>query len=161
MTWFVGAISAQSPYNWQKAKDVSLFGITTHGRKTNSSFIKEGDKLLIWLGQSGWIACNQITGPARPPISREEVPWGGGLHRFGLVFPFQIDFETNAPVWVPFKDGRQEKTGMAIFSIRKGFSQLPDEVGKNIYELMKNNLDGIKKPSPSEIRNLKLKNAAK
>ena len=155
MTWFVGAISSQSPHNWQKCKDVGLYGITTHGRKTNSSYIQKGDKLLIWLGQAGWIACNTVTGPARAPRSKDEVPWGGGIHRFGLVFPFEIDFESRNPVWAPFKDGRQEITGMAMFAIRKGFSQLSDEVGNKVFRLMTENMEGIKKPSAHEVRKLK------
>lgn len=156
MTFFVGAISAQSPYNWQKCKDVGLFGITTHGRKTNSSFINAGDKLLIWMGQAGWVACVSITDKARPPLNKEETPWGGGMHRFGLVFPIEIDFETEKPVWAPFKDGKQEITGMSMFAIRKGFSQIPDEVGNKILKHMQSNLKGLQKPSAHEVRMAKL-----
>jgi hypothetical protein len=39
---------------------------------------------------------------------------------------------------LPFKDAKQEFTGMPQFAIRKGFSMITDEVGKKVLEKLKN-----------------------
>lgn len=145
VTWFVGAIAKASSHNWDMCKEINLFGISTGGRKVGAGNIKKGDRLLVWLGASGYIATATITGAPRNPVSREEAPWGGGLHRFGLVFPIKVDFEPKAPVWFGFSQGRQEKTGLAQFSIRKGFSSIPDSVGEVAEKLIKTNANGLPK----------------
>jgi len=145
MTWFVGAIATQSAHNWQLCKDVNLFGISTNGRKVGASNIKKGDKLLVWLGGRGFVGIADIVGPARNPASRDEAPWGGGLHRFGLVFPIRVKFEPSAPVWLGFAGGKQVRTGMPQFSIRKGFSMIPDSVGQLAERIILENKEGLAK----------------
>lgn len=150
MSWFIGAIAKESAHNWSLCKDISLFGISTGGRKVGASNIKKGDKLLVWLGGSGYIAVAKITGTPRNPASREEAPWGGGLHRFGLVFPIEVTYEPNAPVWLGFEGGKQLKTGMAQFSLRKGFSSIPDAVGESAEKLIRANPNGLSKTPPKK-----------
>lgn len=145
MTWYVGAIAQASAHNWDLCKEIKLFGISTGGRKVGAGGIAKGDRLLIWLGASGFIATATITGAPRNPVSRDEAPWGGGLHRFGLVFPIKVDFEPENPVWFGFVQGKQEKTGLAQFAIRKGFSSIPDSVGEMAEKLMKQNSKGLPK----------------
>ena len=145
MTWYIGAIAKASAHNWDLCKQVGLFGISTGGRRVGAGTIKKGDRLLVWLGASGYIATATILGAPRNPVSREEAPWGGGLHRFGLVFPIKVDFEPNAPVWFGFSQGKQDKTGLAQFSIRKGFSSIPDTVGLAAEKLMKDHKQGLPK----------------
>lgn len=147
MTWFIGAIAKESAHNWDLCKDIKLFGISTGGRKVGASNIKKGDKLLIWLGGSGFIGIADITGNPRNPISREEAPWGGGLHRFGLVFPIKVVYEPKAPVWLGFKDGKQEKTGMPQFTLRKGFGSIPDSAAIAAEKIIKDNPEGLPKTS--------------
>ena len=145
MTWFVGAIAKASSHNWDLCKEISLFGISTGGRKVGASNIKKGDKLVVWLGASGFIAVANIVGLPRNPVSREEAPWGGGLHRFGLVFPIEVTFEPKAPVWLGFQAGSQEKTGMPQYTLRKGFGSIPDAAGIAAEKLMKANPNGLPK----------------
>lgn len=149
MTYFVGAIAKESAHNWDLCKEIKLFGISTGGRKVGASNIKKGDKLLVWLGGSGYIAVATVAGVPRNPVSREEAPWGGGLHRFGLVFPIKVDFEPNDPVWLGFKNGKQERTELPQFSIRKGFSSVPDAAGRAAEKIIRENPNGIKKPKPA------------
>jgi len=138
MTWYAGAIAKQSAHNWQLCKDVGLFGISTSGRQVAVGKIKTGDKLVVWQSGKGWIGFANVVGDSRQPSGKEETPWGGGIHRFGLVFPIQVEFEPEIPVWLPFKDSKQEITGMPQFAIRKGFSMIADEVGQKILEKMQN-----------------------
>lgn len=145
MSWYIGAIAKASARNWDLCKEISLFGISTGGRQVGASSIEPGDKLLIWLGGTGYIAITEIVGKARQPIGREEAPWGGGLHRFGLVLPIKVEFEPNAPVWLGFESGKQVNTGMPQFSLRKGFSRINDDVGKVASEIIRLNPDGLKK----------------
>lgn len=145
MTWFIGAIAKESAHNWDLCKEISLFGISTGGRKVGSSNIKKDDKLLVWLGSSGYIGIAKIVGSPRNPVSREEAPWGGGLHRFGLVFPIEVIFEPKAPVWLGFQNGKQEKTGMAQFALRKGFSSITDSAGDAAEKFIRANVNGLPK----------------
>ena len=150
MTWFVGAIAKESAHNWGLCKDISHFGISTGGRKVGVSNIKKGDKLLVWLGGTGFIGIAKITGVPRNPVSREEAPWGGGLHRFGLIFPIEVVFEPKAPIWLGFQDGKQEKTGMAQMALRRGFSAITDSAGEAAEEIIKANPNGILKEKVSK-----------
>jgi hypothetical protein len=145
MTWYAGAIAKESAHNWQLCKDVGLFGISTSGRQVSVGKIKTGDELVIWQSGKGWIGFAHVVGDSRKPTGKEETPCGGGVYRFGLVFPIQVEFEPEEPVWLPFKDAKQEFTGMPQFAIRKGFSMIADEVGKKVLEKMKN-------PEPRIIR---------
>ena len=145
MTWYVAAISKQSPNNWNLCKQVGLFGISTQGRKIGISEIKKNDQVLVWLGGRGFVATASIVSSPRQPKNRDETPWGGGIYRFGIVIPIVVTFEVKEPVWLGFENGRQILTGLSQFSLRKSFSVIPDEVALKALEIMKENLDGLKK----------------
>lgn len=132
MQWHVAGIAKQSEHNWQLCKDVGLFGISTDNRKHRLDKVKAHDKVAIWQAGKGWIALIEATTDTRRPIDKLETPWGGGLARFGLVFPFLILIEPAAPIELKFIDYKQEKTGMSVFSLRKGFSLVSNEIGEKI-----------------------------
>ncbi len=137
MSWYVAAISKQSPHNWELCKEVGLFGISTQGRKISVSNIQSGDKILVWMGGKGFISRATIKSLPRPPKDKSEVPWGGGIHRFGLVIPISVDLEAQNPIWLGFQNGKQIETGMSQFALRKSFSLIPDSVALKIDLLLK------------------------
>jgi hypothetical protein len=137
VSWYVAAISKQSPHNWEMCKEVGLFGISTQGRKISVSNIQSGDKILVWLGGKGFISRATIKSSPRPPIDKSEVPWGGGIYRFGLVIPISVDLEAQNPIWLGFQNGKQIETGMSQFALRKSFSLIPDSVALKIDLLLK------------------------
>lgn len=138
MSWYVAAISKQSTHNWDLCKDVGLFGISTQGRRVNITNVEKGDKILVWIGGKGFVARATINSVPRPPRDKGETPWGGGLHRFGIVIPISVDIEVESPIWLGFKDGKQIDTGMSQFALRKSFSLIDDSVAKKIDNLFRN-----------------------
>jgi len=136
MSWYVAAISKQSPHNWKLCKDIGLFGISTQGRRRNVTNIERGDEIWVWMGGKGFVARVFFLMAPRPPRDKEETPWGGGLHRFGLVIPISVDFELESPIWLGFQNGKQIETGMSQFSLRKSFSLIEDSVAKKIDDLL-------------------------
>jgi len=140
MSWFVAAISKQSPRNWDLCKQVGLFGVSTQGRKIGISGISKGYRLVVWMGGRGFVAITTIDEKPRPPADKSETPWGGGIYRFGIVIPFSIDIEVEKPLWLGFQNGKQEKTGMPQYSLRKSFSLIPDSVGSKIEALLRTSI---------------------
>ncbi len=132
MEWHVAGIAKQSAHNWQLCKDIGLFGISTDGRKHRLDKVKKGDRIAIWQAGKGWIVLVEATSDTRPPVSKDETPWGGGIARFGLVFPFKILKEPKEPVELKFVEFKQEKTGMSVFVLRKGFCSVPSDIGEKI-----------------------------
>ena len=136
MEWHVAGIAKQSAHNWDLCKNVGLFGISTDGRKHRLDKVKKGDKVAIWQAGKGWIALVQALTDTRQPVDKSETPWGGGMGRFGLVFPFKILLEPKEPVELKFLDYKQEKTGMSVFVLRKGFCSVPSDVGEKIEKVI-------------------------
>jgi hypothetical protein len=137
MTWYVAVIAKESVRNWQLCKDIGLWGISTSGRPKIAGRVRKGDKLVVWQSGAGWIAYANVTADSRAPIGKEETPWGGGLYRFGLVVPTSVVFEPKSPKFLPFKDRQQTITGLPLFTLRRGFSMIPDEIGKKILREMR------------------------
>jgi hypothetical protein len=135
MSWFVATIAKQSKHNWDLCKDVGLFGVSTQGRRIGVDGIHPGDRLIVWIGGQGFKALTTISESPRAPLDKSETPWGGGLHRFGIVIPINIDSELDTPLWLGFREGKQEKTGMTQYSLRKSFSLIPDSTGSKILDL--------------------------
>lgn len=136
MQWHVAGIAKQSVHNWQLCKDVGVFGISTDGRKHRLDRVSKSDKIAIWQAGQGWIAIVEATENSRPPIDKSETPWGGGIARFGLVVPFKILIESKSPIELRFIDYKQEKTGMSVFVLRKGFCSVPSDIGEKIEKVM-------------------------
>lgn len=130
MTWHLCTIAKGSARNWELCKEVGLWGISSHGKAMRFDRVQPGDHLLIWLAGSGFVAHTRATGPMRRPADRGEAPWPEGLYRYGAVVPIEIELELRTPLWLPFKNSRQELTGLSLFSFRRGFIAIPDEAGR-------------------------------
>jgi hypothetical protein len=63
-------------------------------------------------------------------LQREGVPWPGGLYRWGLLVPFELDFDCPTPVRLRFVNGKMEKTGIANFALRRGFASINDDAAE-------------------------------
>jgi hypothetical protein len=136
MTWFVGAIAKESAKNWAICKELGLYGISTAGRSFKIDFVRKGDGILVWQAGTGWIAVARATDNSRVPIDRNEAPWGGGLHRFGLVVPFKVEFEPSQPIFLRFENYIQTSTGLPQNALHRGFSQVSDEVAGKVIHAM-------------------------
>ncbi|HVX69861.1 MAG TPA: hypothetical protein VHA79_09245 [Mycobacteriales bacterium] len=131
MAWFVGALSQREPENWDACKLLGLWGVPTNGRRRNIP-AKAGDHLVIWKAGRGYMAEATVTGAARPPASRGEAPWPGGVVRFGLVLPITLVSELQRPIYLPFAGPRQAETGVTKAALQRGLALISDEGGELI-----------------------------
>lgn len=116
---YVCTISRNTPSNWEKCRGVGLYGIPGHKRSPSA---KKGDRIFIWMGGKGYIAEAVITEDPRPPKSRQEAPWPGGLYSFGWVIPFDIVVEVKAAVSFPFVGQHQERTGVSKSGLQRSLT---------------------------------------
>lgn len=127
---FVGAVSSKEPLNWDRCKEVGLWGVprsTVHVRG-----LKPGDRLFIWRGRVGFIAEAVVTDKARVPTDRSEAPWPGGLRRFAEVVPMDVVHELPKGYKLGFVRDRQEITGLSTNSLRFGLVPITDAAGDQI-----------------------------
>ena len=127
---YVGAISSSEPRNWDRCKEVGLWGVprnTIHARG-----IKPDDRLFIWRGRVGFIAEARVTGPPRAPADRSEAPRPGGPRRFVVVVPIEIVRELPTGYKLGFVRDRQEVTGLSTNSLRFGLVPVTDDAGDHI-----------------------------
>jgi hypothetical protein len=127
---FVGAISSREPLNWDRCKEVGLWGVprsTIHVRG-----VEPGDRLFIWRGRLGYIAEARVTGKPRVPTDRSEAPWPGGPRRFARVIPIEIIRELPKGYRLAFLRDRQEVTGLSTNSLRFGLVPVTDSAGDHI-----------------------------
>lgn len=135
MACFIGAISNREPLNWDRCKEVGLWGvprITSHVKS-----IKAGDQVFIWKSRVGFIAEAEVTGPYRVPTDPTETPWPGGLRRFSAVVPIVVVRETNTGYKLPFVRDKQEVTGITTNSLRFGLVPVTDVAGEHIREALR------------------------
>ena len=121
---YVCTISRTAPRNWTLCRDIGLYGIPGHNRTPNA---KRGDRIFIWLGGKGYIAEAVVTEDPRPPKSRSEAPWPGGLYSFGWVIPFELVLEVKEAVSFPFVGQRQERTGVSKSGLQRSLAVLSTE----------------------------------
>lgn len=137
MTWFICAISGSSPQNWDLCKATGLYGVATSSSKLQYE-VNVGDDLVFWLTKKGYVGHATVTGKPRPPKSSAEAPWPGGLYRFSIVVPFKLDLECEDPVFMSFERSRQKNTGIASFSLQRGFALISDNAGETALKAMQN-----------------------
>lgn len=138
MTWRVCTISASSPHNWLLACEHEKWGIpvTSGALKARSDRAREGDRLLFWLAKSGYVGYATVTENARPPTGKSDVPWAGGVYGWSLIVPMRLDFVCPQPVWVPFVDFKQIRTGITQYALRRGFLAISDQSAEAALEVI-------------------------
>ena len=72
----------------------------------------------------------------KKPLSREEVPWPGGLYRYGAILPFKLEVEMSDPIKIEFKDRLIKNTSIHGSRLQKGFSAITNEDGTYLRNLM-------------------------
>lgn len=121
---YVCTISRTSPRNWDLCREIGLYGIPGHKRSPSA---KKGGRIFIWIGGKGYIAECVVTDDPRPPKSRSEAPWPGGLYSFGWVIPFELVLEIKKGVSFPFVGQHQEKTGVSKSGLQRSLALLSAE----------------------------------
>jgi hypothetical protein len=86
-----------------------------------------GDRLLFWLAKSGFVGYSTVTEDARIPRGKADVPWAGGVYGWSLIVPMRLDFLCPQPVWLPFVDAKQTRTGISQYALRRGFLAISDQ----------------------------------
>lgn len=123
MSWFVCAIEKSNPGNWDLCKRIGAFGVSFGlGRPS----IKEEDRILIWISSRGYVAEAVVTGPPTKPHTEEEVPWPGGLRRYGYLVPINVVAEVREPLYFPFVARVQPETGVKTAHLQRGIALIPD-----------------------------------
>ena len=142
MGWILCTVSAQSKNNWEICKESKLWGISTYGHYGGIPKAKKGDRLLFWVASEGYAGVGEVTEDCRPPKGPSEAPWPEGMHRYGLIVPMKLLLDMKTKYWVPFKNGRQEITGIAQPVFRRGYKSIPDSQAEIIFEILKKSNKG-------------------
>lgn len=121
---YVCTIGKASPRNWPLCREVGLYGIPGHNRKPSA---RKGDRIFVWMGGQGYIAEAVVSEDPRPPKSRAEAPWPGGVYSFGWVIAFELLLEVQKPVWFPFLGPTQQQTGVSKSGLQRGLARLSTE----------------------------------
>ena len=121
---YVCTIGKASPRNWPLCREIGLYGIPGHSRKPAA---RKGDRMFVWMGGRGYIAEAVISEDPRPPTSRAEAPWPGGVYSFGWVIAFDLLLEVEKPVWFPFVGPNQQHTGVSKSGLQRGLARLGTE----------------------------------
>jgi hypothetical protein len=131
-SWFICTIAKESAHNWEICKSVSSWGIPTSGRKLSMDQAKKGDYLLIYLASKGFIGIASITGPMKRPTDRAEAPWAGGIYRYGIVIPFELEMEMEEPLKKLFVDMKIAGTSITATALRRGFTRVSNADGETL-----------------------------
>lgn len=137
ISWFICTISSGARHNWDIAKEFKLWGIPTSGRKVDLSLAKKNDNLIFYLASKGLVAHAHLTGGMKVPMSKEDAPWAGGVYRYGVVMPFNLDLELTTPLLKPFKNNLIEGTNISTVGLRKGFTRISSDDGLTLVNAMK------------------------
>ena len=135
-SWFICTVARESFKNWDICKEISAWGILSGGRSVNLELVKKGDFLLVFAATRGFISVAQVTGPIKCPMTREEVPWAGGLYRYGALVPFKIIIELDDPLKVSITKMVFDGTAIHTSRLQKGFSMISPDDGKFLYDSM-------------------------
>ena len=135
-SWFICTVSRESFKNWDICKEISAWGILSGGRTVNLDSVKKGDYLVVFAAKRGFISVAKVTGPMKRPTVREEVPWAGGLYRYGALVPFKIIVELDDPLKVPITKMVFDGTTIHTSRLQKGFSMISPNDGKFLYDAM-------------------------
>lgn len=135
-SWFICTVARQSFKNWEICKDISAWGILSGGRIVNLDLVKKGDFLVIFAASRGFISVAQVTDPIKRPANREEVPWAGGMYRYGALVPFEIIIELNNPFKVSITKMIFDGISIHTSRLQKGFSMISPNDGRFLYGAM-------------------------
>jgi hypothetical protein len=109
--------------NWDLCKKVNAYGVSIGAGRPS---VKEQDRIVVWLGGRGYVAEAVVTGPPTKPLTREEVPWPGGLDRFAYIVPIRVVAEVREPINFPFVGRVQPETGINKAHLQRGIASMPD-----------------------------------
>jgi hypothetical protein len=139
---YLCTVSARSLQNWDLCKESGLWGIPGHTR-TRLSHVVVGDRIFVWLGRTGFVAAGRITGKPRPPEGEHETPWRGGLLRWTVVVPFEVDIELPHPLRLPFdRNQQQAKTGLYKGNFQRSFAPISAGVAMTLDQLIRGAAEG-------------------
>lgn len=137
MSWRLCTISRESAGNWLLCKEYGLWGLARTPYKIDPDRARQGDGLLFWQSGAGFLGHGIVTGKMYAPLSHEEIPWPGGMYRWGMLVPMQVVYECPSPVHVRFINSKMERTGIAPFALRRGFVSVSDQAAREALEIMK------------------------
>lgn len=133
-TWFICTISKEGFKNWEICKSVSAWGILRSGNRwPNLHQIKRGDHLIIYAASKGFIATAIVTGPMKRPSSSSDIPWNGGIYKYGGLVPFKIIAELKIPIKATFTKMTVDGTKIHTSRLQKGFSTISGTDGNYLY----------------------------
>jgi hypothetical protein len=144
----VCTIGKSSPDNWNLCKKVSGFGVSFASGRPRA---KEGDRILIWLGGRGYVAEAVVTGSPTKARTEEEVPWPGGLKRFGYVVPIKVVAEVREPINFPFVGRVQPETGVHKAQLQRGIASISDPGATKISAAIRKQV--VKEAQAQDVRN--------
>jgi len=127
MSWFLCTISSTSKINWQKCKDVGMWGIATSTGYASNDSARNGDSLLFWISGVGYVGYADVVEDTRRPTNSSETPWLGGSSKYGLVIPMKIVSEMIPPLKLKFEGGKQIGTGILQAYFQRGFMPIKDD----------------------------------
>jgi hypothetical protein len=137
MAWYLCTIASNSKVNWDLCKVSRTWGINTQGGHGSRDRAREGDDLLFWLGGIGYVGHAKVVENTRAPIEEYEVPWPGGLQRYGLVIPLEEINEFKNPLKLRFTNRKQELTNLDQSMFQRGFMPITNVVAESIKKLAK------------------------
>jgi len=137
VSWHLCTIAADSSRNWVLCKEVSAWGVHTQRENVRSGRCGEGDQLLFWLASKGFAGYARVTENIRQPKDATEAPWLGGPSRYGLIVPFEMELELPKPLPLKFVNHKQEKTGINLFQLRRGFVGINDQAAETAARLIR------------------------
>lgn len=126
MGWLLATISKTEKKNWDLCKSVGLWGISVQGENNYIPKAEKDDFLLFWVGGVGFVGVGKASEKMRVPLNEAEIPWRGGLTRYGFVVPFKLVDEFTPAILLPFKDNFQVETGIPLAYFRRGFQPITD-----------------------------------
>jgi hypothetical protein len=98
--------------------------------------------MLIWLAGAGFIAECIATGPPRTPYNDNEVPWPGGVARYRQIIPIVVVYETAEPVQLTFERGLNQATGLHLYMLRSGLTDVPEDMATGILKVLRRRPSG-------------------
>ena len=137
MSWRLCTISEQSAGNWALCKEHELWGLARTPYKIDPNRAQQGDGLLFWQSGAGFLGHGIVTGKMYAPDSHDDVPWPGGLYRWGMLVPMKVVYECPTPIRLRFIESKMDRTGISLFALRRGFIAITDEQAEGALQVMK------------------------
>jgi hypothetical protein len=130
MKYFVAVISPKFPENYDRCKLLELWGMTN--KKPDAELVMKGDKLLFYIGRTGFVSeaiiqegLRELSGNDWKPYDQREFKWG---------FNIKLTEEYKKARLYKFPNGTNPTLGIKTSDLMfKGFF----EISKSQYELIK------------------------